>query len=249
MDKLSDRLVIIGCADLNEEVPYADSAYEKWILGFKIWDLYKKEMVPPLNNTRIFEIHTIETRPVEYMDFLRGLDFEVIMQELGNVKRPIKYPLTEILDKYNTNYHLCSFTYMIALAMFLDYKEIHFYGVNMVLDDDYLQKYNMEYWLGRAEQSGIKLFFSEECDLLKCGALYGYEAVNTLAVYQNKYRFEIRNKMLRELRAMQNYINNILERYIPILNNEQNKFMKEIIDRHKLNWDPMTDEAWDEEEC
>jgi hypothetical protein len=248
--RLKDKLVLVGAGEYGETIPYQDSEYEKWILGGKLHKLYKRpDLIRPLANVRGFEIHTMETRPKNYLEFLQEVDHEIIMQEeFDFIKRPLKYPLEDILEKYESRYYLCTFSYMIALAMYMEYKEVYIYGANMLINDDYVQKYNFEYWLGRAQQAGIKIYTTENCDLLKCGALYGYEAVNTLGVYQAKYMGELSKNVNYRLKVAQAYLENAINS-IDILDNERNKFMQEILDRHKINAPIVDYDTWAEEDC
>lgn len=269
-ERLQDHLVIVGCGKYGEAIPYDDENYEKWVIGYqlhhelqqKLNDIgdynidihsdYLKEFFP---NTRGFEIHTMGTRQDWYLDWLHNTNFEIIMQdEFKDIKHSLKYPLDDILIDYNSRYFLCSFSYMIALAMKMKYTQIHFYGVNMLFNDDYIQKYNMEYWLGRAEQLGLKLFFTENCDLLKCGALYGYEAVNTLGVYQYRYMKELEKVVDDRLEGIELDAQNMLfkvisaKRYLTALKEEQPKFLQEILDRHKIEGKIEIQENWDGED-
>ena len=173
---------------------------------------------------------------------LAKFEKEVIMQEsFVNIPKSIKYPLNEIVQKFHSTYFLCTMNYQIALAMYLGYKELHLYGFNMIFNDDLIQRWSMEYWLGRAEQSGIKIVIPDDCDLLKCGALYGYEANNTLAVYIYKYMNELKKEVdwsiSESIKSLQN-----AEKILKTLDGEQTKFTKEILNRHKINYEIREDE-------
>lgn len=252
IERLKDRLALVGCANMEEDVPYLDEDIEKWVLGSKFYKLCESVDYGEFRmlNARIFDIHTMHTRTKGYLEFIKGVvGYEIIMQEeYSFIKQPIKYPIAEVLETYGSRYFLCSFSYMVALAMFLGYKEIYLYGVSMMFGDDYLQKYNFEYWLGRAEQLGIKIQTTDKCDILKCGALYGYEADNTLAIYQNRYKEDIKARINLHLSMIAGAINSILALQ-PILENEQGIFMQTILDRHKINAKITHQEEWGKEEC
>jgi len=80
---------------------------------------------------------------------------------------------------------------MIALAVYESltkgtFKEIHVYGVDMALKKEYReQKPSCEYFIGFAMGAGIKVYLPSESDLLRTGALYGFEEVSDM---EKKFR-------------------------------------------------------------
>ena len=231
MIKKRNKLVILGCLDTFADAPFDDDSFEIWGMNY-LWR--KFEGVENARADVWWEIHTPHTRTDEHLDWLEACQMPVIMQETHlTIPNSVKYPLDEIIKEYGRRYFLCTMNYQIALAMYMGYKEIHMYGFNMILGDDLIQRWSVEYWLGRAEQSGIKIFLPDDCDMLKSPYLYGYEADNTLAVYISKYMGELQNKAL----------SNICDAAIAVhesasalreLFSERPKFMEEIFNRHGL---------------
>jgi hypothetical protein len=239
MERIKSRLNVYGCYNIKDyAMNLEDEDKEHWIIGQAYKYLIDRYDDIEFKNLRVFDIHTLHTRSREYLDFLKSVEHPIIMQNVDvNFKNTIKYPLQEIISKYKSDYFLCSFSYMFALAMYLGYEEIGLYGINMSFSDDYIQKYNCEYWLGRCEQSGIELI--NNSDLLKCGSLYGFEVDNTLAVYQQKYINELDKEIKFKLDEASQKIKIAKDLY-DLKNNRNKEFCKEILDRHKLNGSSVT---------
>ncbi len=230
---MKDKLLILGMGEKWRNTPIHRLTRQ----DFDVWGMstaYKNESMFEIYEedfTLWWEIHTLDTRSEEHLEWLKNCKIPLMMQEkFDEIPMSIKYPLDEILEKYNRRYFTCTMNYQIAYAMLVGYKEIHLYGVNMILGDDYVQRYSLEYWLGRAEQSGIKLVISEYSDLLKAPYLYGYEINNSLGVYIEKYisskQYAIRGNLMKADMA----ISKVMEDYA-ILVGERDKFMKEIFAR------------------
>jgi len=122
---------------------------------------------------------------------------------------------------------------MVAWAMFMKYKRIEVYRVAMTYDDDLIQRYNFEYWLGRATQAGIEVIVSEESGLLKAAA-YGYEVDNTLGVYMQKHLSFLRRSTIAGIDNALVSLSNARSAFLEA-NAESVKFNREILNRHKID--------------
>lgn len=237
MKRLADNLVLVGAGNYGESIPYDSPDYEKWVLTSALKKLDENNLV----NTRGFEIHTLETRSPQVLEFLKNSSLEIIMQDTFNdIKKPIKYPLHDIIKRLQTRYFTCSASYMLALAQYMGYKKVILRGMNMLMEGD-IQKYSVEYWLGRLTQSGLEIELSEWTDLLKCPVLYGYEADNTLAVYQCRIINELTNQIALRQHNIINAVQEI-QNMQSILRNENAALMKQIMDRHKIDAGKWEDE-------
>jgi hypothetical protein len=80
------------------------------------------------------------------------------------------------------DYFTSTVAYAIAMAMSMpDVAEIGLWGIDLVHDTEYGdQRPCAEYWIGRAEASGIKVTAHEQSALLKHRQRYGYEPINPL---------------------------------------------------------------------
>lgn len=239
--KKSDKLIILGRLSTWEDAPFDDDSYEIWGTN----QLWQDFIIKEKGRADLWwEIHTLETRNPEHIEWLKECDMPIMMQdEFKEIPNSVKYPLDIIIEAFNRRYFLCTMNYQIAYAIYMGYKEIHLHGFNMIMDDDLIQRWSFEYWLGRAEQSGIKLFIPDTCDLLNSPYLYGYEANNTLAVYIQRYMNELKTKsklnIYRSITSLQEALDALIR-----LDSERPKFMEEVIKRHGLQIERLSEEDY-----
>lgn len=132
----------------------------------------------------------------------RNEDFPIVMLfEDKRVPGTVQYPFVDIMDSFGENrkhvrYFTNSFGYMVALAIFMGYKEIAIYGFEMSSDEEYAnQKPNAEFWIGIAIGRGIKLTLTEGTHLLGGREkLYGYEKMPGFTKMHAEIRFREANK-------------------------------------------------------
>uniref|UniRef100_A0A6M3LIN6 Uncharacterized protein n=1 Tax=viral metagenome TaxID=1070528 RepID=A0A6M3LIN6_9ZZZZ len=96
--------------------------------------------------------------------------------DLEGFKNVSKYPLKEVIEHFNTRYFANSICWMLALALYKGYNHIEMYGVDHSAQSEYvLAKGCVEYWIGRAQQSGVKVLLPKKSALCKTldGKLYG----------------------------------------------------------------------------
>lgn len=187
------KVAIVGCTAHKDLAPFNDQEFEIWGMN----NLYHH--IPRFS--RWFEIHPIKfenghfwrrdlIRPGvfiwsknfrgqsvdDYVQGLSGLGCPVYMQQgWPNVPNGVVYPLQEVLNKFG-NYFTNSVSYMLALAIYEGFEEIHVYGVDMAVDTEYHhQRPSCEYFLGLAAGMGIKIHVPAESDLLKTRFLYGFQ--------------------------------------------------------------------------
>ena len=71
----------------------------------------------------------------------------------------VKYPIKKVIKKFPTGFFSNAVCYAIALALLIEFKEIHFYGVVHsrvdMLGEYSLQKPGVDYWLGAAMALGV----------------------------------------------------------------------------------------------
>ena len=187
------KVAIVGYSLSRSLAPFGDESFEIWGLN----DLYKH--IPRYD--RWFQFHTaneVERTHIEnpevrdswetHVGVLKAMSCPVYMQtEHPEMPHSVKYPLDEILEHFggcfvdpdDAKYFNNSISYMIALAIYEGFDEIHVYGVDMstlMEDGEYAhQRPSCEFWLGMAAGKGIKLYIPKEADLLKTRFLYGYE--------------------------------------------------------------------------
>jgi hypothetical protein len=148
--------------------------------------------------TRWFQLHprlefesNNRDRP-EHLQWLRGCGIPVYMeQEWPDIHTSIRYPRQEIVQKLGIDYFTSSIAYMIALAVYEGFEEIHLYGVDMPSETEYYhERPCVEFWLGYAHRQGIRVMLPEDCPLLK-GKRYA-ETVNITSshVVQKRRMYE-----------------------------------------------------------
>jgi len=188
-----NKVAIVGYSLSRDLAPFNNPEFEIWGLN----DLYKH--IPRHN--RWFQLHTqqeVDTRHAEnpgardtwedHKKVLQDMDCPIYMQDVNpDIKASVKYPLQEIFDHFalcftnpdDAKYFTNSISFMIALAIYEGFEEIHVYGVDMATtayDSEYAhQRPSCEFWLGMAAGRGIKLHIPTTSDLLKARFLYAYE--------------------------------------------------------------------------
>jgi hypothetical protein len=89
-----------------------------------------------------------------------------------------EYPLHDIIKEFKTTYFSNSVAYMIAYAMYKGVTSMDLYGIDHLTGFSYLnERAGVEYWMGRAVQSGIKIHIAIGSALLRTctGRMYGYD--------------------------------------------------------------------------
>ena len=143
--KKKTKVAIVGFTGTREQAPYNDPEFEIWTVN----NLYR--FVP--RQDRIFELHTREQIAA---DLTHGVDGKTYVEEMAAMKIPVymqerypdipssvKYPLDKMIEEFgiersNINhkpdaYFTNSISFMIALAIYEGFKEIHVYGVDMAV--------------------------------------------------------------------------------------------------------------------
>ncbi len=207
--KTKDKVCIVGFAPTWNKTPFADDDFEVWGLN-ELYAYFKQ--IPDAHAERWFEIHSPNSpskNTPQHRAWLRKATIPIYMQKhFDDIPNSVPFPKDEVFKffedkgymgaKYFTN----SISYMIALAIYEGYKEIHIYGVDMAQDSEYaFQRPSCEYFIGIAEGLGIKVYIPCESDLVKAGVLYGYESDNTMRL---KIKGRIKELQGRKNAAMQN---------------------------------------------
>lgn len=182
------KVAIVGYAPSSRDLaPYNDKTFKIWGVN----ELYK--IVPRVDV--LFELHDrkwfrSKARNPRHLEWLKTTEIPVFtLQKFNDIPASIKYPIEDVkkfLAPYN-GYFTNSISYMIALAIMLQFDEIHIYGVDMATDEEYqFQRPSVEFYLGIAagiyKTSGkCFVYIPPECDLLKTMFQYGYESDNMTA--------------------------------------------------------------------
>lgn len=176
------KVAIVGFTPSRDQAPYANPDFEIWALN----DLF--EAIPRCD--RLFQIHlrqavdTYSTRGehASYIERLRSLKVPIYMiEKYPDIPNSIRYPLEQMLELYGP-YFTNTISYMIALATYEGFEEIHIYGVDMAVGTEYAQQRpSCEYHIGIAKGKGIRIFIPHQSDLLKSRFLYGFQEDEEIA--------------------------------------------------------------------
>ena len=168
------KIAIVGKAPSSLALaPYSDESWQIWTLS----DLVLCKQAPRYDVH--FELH--ETKLLvgprkPYVDWLGSIEKPLIVRAVDeHVPNGIAYPMDEIVAKFG-GYFTNTVSWMIALAIDINPDEIGVWGVDMACTEEYrAQRPSCEYFLGIAAGRGIKVTVPQECDLLKCFGLYGFD--------------------------------------------------------------------------
>jgi len=140
-------------------------------------------------------------------DQRRDVNFPIYMLEVDDaVPGSTLYPIEEILESFGDNseavkWFTNSYAFMAALAIYLGFEEIHYYGFEMSSEEEYgHQRACAVFWNGIAIGRGIKVVEPEGCHLLgQYDVLYGYDKVPGitkmhLEIEKNNYHKEVLKK-------------------------------------------------------
>lgn len=184
---MSKRVYILGGADGKQLAPY-DA--ERWgcnatciglevDVSFHLHDLMHPEKYS-ITGTR-------GTKQADFAPFLAYTKFKnhpvYSIKTYEGFPSIMRYPYEDVCEYFGTNRFSNSFCYMIAFALYLGYDEIHTYGVNFIMADEYTEEIpGVEFWLGMAHARGVRLgkefrIFGDYSRLLrhKNGVNYSFE--------------------------------------------------------------------------
>ena len=181
------KVVIVGFAPGRELAPYEDDSFEFWGMN----DLWAHWAAHPGVNPkwdRWFDMHqddvlknNFRTGP-HHIKWLksREADFPIYMLKTQeDIPGSVPYPIDEIWKSVGDEgnpYFVSTPAYMMALALFEEFEEVHVYGINLLGLDEYeYQRPNFEYWIGLARGKGVKVVLPKESTICKASFKYGYE--------------------------------------------------------------------------
>ena len=176
--KTTEKVAITGFAPSKDQAPFDDKTFEIWGCN----ELY--EHVPRLDV--LFELHDkgefeITWRNKSHVEWMKKSPFPIYMaKQYDDIPKCIPYPwgtVVQVFGSYLNN----TISEMMALAILMEYKEIHMYGVDMAHHTEYgTQRPSVEYFVGLARGMQLvrgwpKVYIPENCDLLKTPYIYGLE--------------------------------------------------------------------------
>ena len=201
------KVAIVGSASSSaEEAPWKDPEFEIWGLAWRIME----------RGERYFDMHKLgphrkNVQP-NYERHLSLLNAKIYLQEEHpDIPNSVRYPIEDVIkmlsavDPYaDGDYFASSVAFMMALAIYEKFEEIHLYGIDLLTDSEYShQRPNAEYLIGLARGMGRSVFVPKASAMLKFSYRYGYDALPSVGAikpailqerlnqYQAKHRHAI----------------------------------------------------------
>lgn len=166
------EVIILGKGNSRDKCPF-DA--EVWGIN----DVYK---MPEVKGKRIDKLFSFDDWSKSYTDKQKKVATLVSWRNYATEN----YPLEEIIKHFNTEYFNNTAAYMIALAIYLKYDKIRLYGIDHPIGSPWFEdRTGVEYWLGRAEEAGIKVEVAEGSQVLRTltGKLYGQAGDSNITLY------------------------------------------------------------------
>lgn len=168
------KVAIVGFAtNTLHLVPWHDPEFELWGLNQGAMNFQRRA-------DRWFEMHTPEYTPdlrdPGYLPWLAQCPIPVYMiDRRDEIPNSVRYPIEDAIRYAGRDYFSSSIAFMLALAGLEGFEEIHIYGVNLAIGDEYFyEKPNAEWWIGKLQGEGKKVVVPEASSLLKQSLRYGY---------------------------------------------------------------------------
>lgn len=168
------KVAIVGFAtNTLNLVPWNDPEFEIWGLNQGYLHMYRRA-------DRWFEMHNHETtadvRDPQYLSWLSACPIPIYMLETRpEVPSSVRFPIEKAIEWLGMDYFMSSIAYMMAIAGMEGFEEVHLYGINLAIGDEYFyEKPNAEFILGFMKAKGIKIVIPKASSLLKQYARYGY---------------------------------------------------------------------------
>lgn len=138
-----------GCYAIDGDTWVVSSIYKKMIPD-------KVDLVFNLHKPEVFEQWLPKDKAVTAFPFGENI-----------------YPVQEMLDKYGAVFG-SSVSWMLALAIKMEYKTIYLFGLDMASKEEYInQRDTLYYMIGRAEALGINIIIPEESRIFFKDRIYG----------------------------------------------------------------------------
>lgn len=209
------KVALVGfCEGSRNWTPYLDPEFE-------IWGLNNGRVFQPVAH-RWFDMHGAHIyrwelrRPHKHLEFLKSFPGPVYMHDYDpEIPTTVTYPLQEVAEYLGVNiwrtepgkdlvqatgdpYLPSTISYQLALALYEGFREVHLYGIDLNTGGEYAwQKAGVEFLLGFAAASGVKVVLPENCPLLR-GNLYGRGFKKPEGEKVSKSQYEVRLKELQE---------------------------------------------------
>ncbi len=151
------------------------------------WDVWAINVVPPLDSqTRLrcdlwFDLHQRKAQSPKDLQWIARCPVPIYLPpDLADASENyVQFPLDEIEEYFKCRYWSCTFAYQIALALYQGhYTDIGLYGMELAWGgprERTVEWACVAYWLGRAQERGVKVHVPKRSLLGQHFARYGFE--------------------------------------------------------------------------
>lgn len=169
------KIALIGTAPSSRMLaPFNDPSWKIWACSpGNMNALPRVDVWFELHSNLLWPEHESYGRP--YIEWLKGQQFPVYMQDQSLVPRATVFPRDELVAEFGDDFFTSSFAWMMALAMKMGAAEIALYGIDMASRDEYIQQRPGFYFFRHmANKRGIKVSAPHESDIMQSPPLYAY---------------------------------------------------------------------------
>lgn len=196
IEPTNEKLAIVGHAESTRDMaPFGDSSFDLWTcnelplyfpkLRFNIlFNLHTRgekamwllpELYPWIGVAQLADDDLIKGRNLDYLQQNPAKLPVYMLKHYDDIPLSVAYPFKQIFEKYGS-YFTSSIAYMMALGIEKGYKEIHIYGVDMALREEFLyQRPGVEYLIGYMRGMGIKVYFPPKSMICNNDWIYALE--------------------------------------------------------------------------
>ncbi len=202
-------MAIVGISSTTRhQAPFFDDEFEIWGLNEAHYAYFPRF-------DRWFEMHDRNLmeqpwRNADHFEWLKECRLPVYMQsQHDDIPASVGFPRDQVIEEFG-DYFTSTVPYMLALAIYEGFSEIHLYGVDATSRTDYeSQKASIEYFIGIARGRGITVYIPDDSNLLKAKRAYGYQSGSIeeeleLRIDELKVRHE---KLKDDLKYVEQFIN------------------------------------------
>ncbi len=170
------KVALVGFAtNTLHLVPWNDPEFELWGLNQGYLHMHRRA-------DRWFEMHlpeaTADVRDPAYLNWLGAVrEFPIYMIQTDRaIPNAVRFPIEAAITYHDgLDYFTSSPAFMLALAGMEGFEEIHLYGINLAIGDEYFfEKACAEEWIGFLRGKGVKVYVPSASSLLKQYRRYGY---------------------------------------------------------------------------
>ena len=171
------KVCIYGAGLYRQEAPIEDTSWEFWCLN----------LVPAFDSEGglradlWFDLHQREAQTADDLRWIAACPVPIFVPpDLACASaNAVRFPLKRIEEALRTSYWACTFAYQIALVLYEGIAtDIGLYGVELAYGPERERTVEWActaYWLGRAQERGIRIHVPEYSTLGRHWRRYGFE--------------------------------------------------------------------------